>query len=408
MSQKAVTDAMTASQAKLSELGTKVKDISANGTSSTEDELVIEDENGNSVVKVNEEGLFVNEDGYKKVATKDDIATRENALNKKYNLENPNNTDYPTTKAVADAIKKEGIGDLPITRAEGVSSEEEQAWTNDDGTETYASVSSKGIKAKAFMDLDGNPISGISSKDILYGKKLCVCGDSYSAGAYSGSTEQYTFEDGIYKGLNKVYSRFIALRNNMNLSLLARAGSTITHGIASRDDDFSESTSANNYTMIPTDSDYILIWFGINDTGNDAPLGTISDTVNTTFYGAWNTVLSWIVSNVPHAKVGIVVSNSMNWKHGDDLAEAVRKIADKYGFPTLDLMKDKKIPYFLFQYGHRDESGSTIEWGRTDVDSEVRTARDKVNSVEWGTNNHPTAACHEWESTIVENFLRTL
>ena len=71
-------------------------------------------------------------------------------------------------------------------------------------------------------------------------------------------------------------------------------------------------------------------------------------------------------------------------------------------------MKDKKIPYFLFQYGHRDESGSTIEWGRTDVDRSVRTARDKVNSVAWGTNNHPTAACHEWESTIVENFLRTL
>ena len=63
--------------------------------------------------------------------------------------------------------------------------------------------------------------------------------------------------------------------------------------------------SLERYLTIPEDVDYITLWFGINDAGH-TNLGTIDDTTNETFYGAWNVVLEWILTNRPWAHVGMI------------------------------------------------------------------------------------------------------
>lgn len=59
----------------------------------------------------------------------------------------------------------------------------------------------------------------------------------------------------------------------------------------------------NRLDTIPTDADVIVIFGGTNDWGNNATLGTISDTGTSTFYGAYKHILEWLAINRPNAKV---------------------------------------------------------------------------------------------------------
>ena len=63
---------------------------------------------------------------------------------------------------------------------------------------------------------------------------------------------------------------------------MAISGATMSNG------DFASSNkfSVNLYKQIDADADYIILKFGINDENYQAPIGTINDTENTTFYGA--------------------------------------------------------------------------------------------------------------------------
>ena len=69
--------------------------------------------------------------------------------------------------------------------------------------------------------------------------------------------------------------------------------------------------SIERYKIIPKDADYITLSFGINDDNlhQGAPIGEIKDTETSTFLGAWNTVLEYLITNHPYAKIGIIVPN---------------------------------------------------------------------------------------------------
>ena len=145
------------------------------------------------------------------------------------------------------------------------------------------------------------------------------------------------------------------------------------------------------YKNIPGDTDYLTIWYGINDQGNTY-LGTINDTDNTTFYGAWNVVLPYLIEHHPYMKIGVIITNFS----GADYRNAVREVCEKWGIPYLDLMGNKQVPMM----GGGRESNIAVS-------QEAVNLRNSIFKI--GSNNiHPTIKAHEYESTFIEAWLRTL
>ena len=238
----------------------------------------------------------------------------------------------------------------------------------------------------------------IAVNDILAGKKIYACGDSYTHGDYTGESDlnAHKFQDGAYAGQNKVWPFFIGQRTGAIVTNLAVNGGrmTTTPGWESTQPD--ACFSYQLYQQVLADADYIIIKYGINDeygiTHGSISLGTIDSTDINTFYGAWNAVLSWYIANRPKAKIGIIVSNDIA---SSSVIDAVIAIAKKYGIKYLNEATDENFPYFYRQFL------------RTGVASSVRNARNdyyKMNA----TNNHPNDACQEFESTFVESWIKSL
>lgn len=193
----------------------------------------------------------------------------------------------------------------------------------------------------------GNIAFASQNQNVLNGKKWVACGDSFTQGDYNGiiSTDDYQFTDAPYYGKNKVYPFFIGRRNNMTIINEAISGSIMALSKAYVDDpthvDIGSKYpfSYQRYMNVAQDADYITLWFGINDAALTY-LGTINDTTNETFYGAWNVVLEYFIKNRPLAKIGIIVTNGST----DEYRQAVRDVAQKWGIPYLDMTKDAQVP----------------------------------------------------------------
>lgn len=218
-------------------------------------------------------------------------------------------------------------------------------------------------------------LSPFATKDILYGKKLVTAGDSYTQAYYTGAYASYN---------GKNFGWYIADRNNMTLVNDGISGSTMALPNDATD---THPFSDTRYTQIPVDTDYLTIWFGINDYAH-CDLGTIDDATNTTFYGAWNVVLNYYLTNRPFMKVLLVVTTGST----SAFRQAVRDIAEKWGYPYLDWEKDVQIPAFF------DREGMST------------TARDLRRNA-FGYNDfyaHPNPEWHEYASSIFESKLRSI
>ena len=233
--------------------------------------------------------------------------------------------------------------------------------------------------------------------NLLYNKKWCACGDSFTIGGYNeGEAEatEYIYQDGKYKGKQIVYPYIIGLRNNMEVVNLAVGGMTMCNIDGNRANSFSN----NTYKNIPLDSDYITLKFGINDGNFNSPIGTIDDENTSTFYGAWNTVIKWIFDNRPYSKIGIIISSGLGdagtGKGGKEISDATINIAKKWGIPILDEVNDITVPLL-----HRTDRIGVSDYVKSEL-----IKRYAVNSY----NTHPNVKAHEFESTFVEAFLRKL
>ena len=156
--------------------------------------------------------------------------------------------------------------------------------------------------------------SGIS-ENVLHGKKWVACGDSYTEGDFTGWVDEngksgknspviYDGEMGMYK----TYPWWIAKRNGMTLVNEAKCGSDFTN-IEGASNPF----SVSRYLNVPADADYITLMFGLNETaiGNSSDLiGTKDDTTNTTLWGAYNIVFEHFLTNMPYAKIGVIIPDA--------------------------------------------------------------------------------------------------
>lgn len=240
--------------------------------------------------------------------------------------------------------------------------------------------------------------------NILYGKKWAVCGDSFTNGNFKGAPEgEPLFAEGAFAGKRRTYANLIAERNGMTVQHLAVGGMTMA---TPKEGGFVNCFSLGLYREIDADADYITLCFGINDshhrpksTGDDGevkagiiPFGTLEDTDTSTFCGAWNAVLPYLIEHHPFAHIGILISNGCET---DEYRKAEIALAQKWGLPWLDLNGDARCPVM----------------GRStnpDILQSVRDFRTRMFAVNPPQNTHPNAKAHEYESVFIEHWLRGL
>ena len=192
----------------------------------------------------------------------------------------------------------------------------------------------------------------LANVNVLNGKKWVACGDSYTAGDFSDYVDEnglsgknspviYDSEMGMYK----TYPWWIAKRNNMDLVCDAIGGSTMALSIeyVRGDNGVTESYrnpfSLNRYKNVPADADYITLMFGLNE--EKSAIGSLTDKDNRTVIGAWNIVLEYFLTNMPYAKIGIIIPDS--WT-SQKMHDALVSVAEYWGVPYLDIKGDPSVP----------------------------------------------------------------
>ena len=241
-------------------------------------------------------------------------------------------------------------------------------------------------------------IYNANRSNVLWGKKYVAVGDSFTAGAFSGFTDENglsgTSSPVIYDSSRKMYKTYpwwIANRNNMTVINEGVSGGIMPlskqYLDGEQDITYRSPYSNERYMSVPEDADYLTIWFGINDSYN-TNLGTVEDTTNETFYGAYNVVLEWLLVNRPALKIGLIVTTGSTSAY----RQAVRDIGKRWGIPVLDMMGEETPTLF------------NKEGGVCDAAEEIY--RNKFGVSE--DNGHPNILAHENMSTYVEAFLRRL
>ena len=262
----------------------------------------------------------------------------------------------------------------------------------------YIKLSSYNAKIKLEIEQrisNSYVLNDLRKMNVLYGKKMTFCGDSFTVGDFTDyidengksgiSSDAYDKKYGMYK----TYPYHIAQRNNVDLKLLAKCGAQITKNSSNC---FTSPTDSIYYENIPTDSDYIIIAFGLNDSNKS--IGSITDNDNTTWYGAFNVVMNWIVNNIPKAKVLLIASDA--W-YSNIQRDCVKNVAQYWGVGFLDL-KGPDVPMMLG--GKYSQDGYIIN-------SDVVTLKNNQFKIAT-TNEHPNLFAHKFRSTIIENALRKL
>lgn len=177
-------------------------------------------------------------------------------------------------------------------------------------------------------------------KNPLWGKKASFLGDSICAGSDA---------EGRYLG---GYGKIIAERNNMVYENLAQGGATVTAGTISLSTGQNRTWLCRKVAEMSEDSDYAIIEGGINDAwytgdGRELTIGSITTGYNatlddTTYYGAFESMLKQLVTKFKGKKIGyIAVPKIMNMYDSEQNVPNFYHIAleccAKWGVPVCDL-----------------------------------------------------------------------
>lgn len=240
-----------------------------------------------------------------------------------------------------------------------------------------------GVENGYDVSVPASALAVATSGNILFGKSYVAIGDSFTDPIGLGEN----IASGPYAGYAKTYSYIIGNRNYMSVLNQGSSGSTLNRYI--KDGTFSN---------IPSGVDYITIWYGINDRNagisigdiTDMPSSQISTETGTSTCGAFNWLFKWLYTNRPQAKIGVIVTDYCEQAR----RQAIISVCQRWGVAYLDLY-DPTIPMIK------------TRGGQVSVCQEALTLRaawaDKASG-----NIHPSPACHEWQSTIIENFMRGL
>lgn len=232
----------------------------------------------------------------------------------------------------------------------------------------------------------------LETGNVLYHKKIAFCGDSFTEATNLGKTLYDNFI-GCYKS----FGWRIANRNKMKLYHDGISGSTM-HVVNKENPNDRYPFAYERYKNVPADCDYIILQFGLNESNianDDATKGTKDSTDTATMWGSWNTVLGYLIENHPTARIGIIMSDA--WMP-QSYYTTLKEICEWWGIPLLDLGGDPNVP--VMNGGRRVGSGLTLN----PKVAELRNA----TFYNADGDAHPNDKGHEWRSTVIENWIRSL
>ena len=232
----------------------------------------------------------------------------------------------------------------------------------------------------------------LEAGNVLYHKKIAFCGDSFTEAVNLGKTLYDNFI-GCYKS----FGWRIANRNKMQLYHDGISGSTM-HVVNNENPNDRYPFAYERYKNVPVDCDYIILQFGLNESNiadSDTTKGTKDSTDTTTMWGAWNTVLGYLIENHPTARIGVIMSDA--WMP-QSYYTTLKEICEWWGVPLLDLGGDTNVP--VMNGGRRVGSGLVLN----PKVAELRNA----TFYNADGDAHPNDKGHEWRSTVIENWIRSL
>lgn len=145
-------------------------------TQSEEDALVFTTDGGVEVGKIDSTGAdFTNlKRGGQQVARMSDLPIVP-TISTDISADASSNTKTASPKAVKDYVDAHQT-DIPATKETTESETEEVEFGNDAGTQQYVKIGDYGMKAKAYLDMNGNPIGGGGSVSVqtISGKNYLV------------------------------------------------------------------------------------------------------------------------------------------------------------------------------------------------------------------------------------------
>lgn len=111
----------------------------------------------------------------------------------------------------------------------------------------------------------------------------------------------------------------------------------------------------NRWQQIPTETDLLLIYAGINDFGRDVPLGQLGDQTTVTFYGALQQMLGQISKHYPqatiyfisHVKIGTDFFPAINQSgyRQVDYEKAIVQVTELLGIRHISLFNQKALSF---------------------------------------------------------------
>lgn len=198
----------------------------------------------------------------------------------------------------------------------------------------------------------------------LSGKTISCIGDSMTSAS------------GVY--FDEVWGYLLCDRQNSIFAQYGIGGTEITN-------DKSEGKSfLNRYTDVSTDSDYIIVYGGTNDSIAPVAIGTESDSFaggQETFYGALNDLIVGLQTNYPTSKIGFILP--FNYTSTDTTL-------------YVDALKNRLDYYSIAYFSNFSDGG--INW-----DNSTQLARWSLDS-----SLHLNTTGHEFVSTKYEQFILSL
>ncbi|MFJ7855311.1 GDSL-type esterase/lipase family protein [Peribacillus frigoritolerans] len=166
----------------------------------------------------------------------------------------------------------------------------------------------------------------VVNQSILTGKIVSFNGDSISAGA----------------GFPGGYGKIIADRNGMVYENKSVSGATIT--AEQYNDTNPRHWVSRTVANMRTDADYIILEGGVNDSSLAVPIGTVtadytSALVDTTFCGAFESMLKQAILRFQGRKIGFVITHKMNTTFINYYPLMIEML-NKWGIPYCDLYKN--------------------------------------------------------------------
>lgn len=165
----------------------------------------------------------------------------------------------------------------------------------------------------------------------LCGKKWLAIGDSITEGS----------------GTDKTYMSFVCDRTGM----VYTSGGRSNTAIAKRTEDFANDM-CERYQNYDDDYDYITVWGGTNDHGNNIPIGQWGDTSLRTFYGGLTALVEGLLDKYKGKKIGFILplpkyNVKQSTGEGTDYSypnesfgaymDAIKDVCARYSIPVLDM-----------------------------------------------------------------------